>query len=906
MNYILEQSPRDNKFYKYLKLNNNLQCLIIKDDSESMCGACLNINVGSIYEKIDGLAHFLEHMVFMGSKKYPDTTNFMGSINKSGGETNASTGSTYTNYHFTINPENFLQTLDKFSQFFIDPLLNKKYVDKEINAVNSESEKNKLDDLWITQEILRTLAVEKHPINHYSCGTTETLTRDDIYDKLKEFHDTYYLAQYMGLIVYINKDIDLNNLIKQIEDTFGIIKYNDDKLINNFGDIIRNKDIVYYVPNKSEHKMSIVCQFKRVKKLIQSPYYFIKHLFSNQYEKSIYDFFLNKNYVVQSEISDIVTLDDYEVFTIEYELTDFGIENYEFIYNYVIEYLKYIIDKINIKDEHLRNIYDEMLQTNKNNYEFWEEDDIVSTITFLSHIILEDIKKEHLLSFDTHLVDFDTYCEVNKDILKDYKIGVSVGSKKFNKICNQKFPIYNTCYKIDKIINSKEISDDFTLPILNNYICYNLKVNNEVKQMTEPKLIPNDRFNSYYYGDKKFNIPIVDIKCIIKIPNILKSVETYVGMILYLNSAYSHINPLKNMATDAGYILVTRLEHDLLYIYISGYNENIKKVIEIIHNMLNTSFEKSHFKIARYNLMQTLLNVKHSSPLTQMNIKLDDTIYKKYYTPEEQLRVITNIDMKKCCEIFKANYNDCRVSILSCGNITEEEGDNLNNIMYNSLSLNKQIEIDLSESVNKINDYKKIVKFDNPDENNSVMTYNYKLFRIKKDLTSKWKSLLLFSRICNSILSYKYFYKLRTEEQLGYIVKTKILTIIDNYNYTCILQFLIQSPKVKCDELVNKTEKFIEEETDFILNKMSIEEYNHYVDGERSKLRKKFNNLSSLGAYFTNSLIDESNIFNINELLLEKLDKFSIDKFRKYFNKLIVNNNKKFILGIDGNDDISS
>ena len=67
-----------------VKLKNNLEIIIVSDKDETMCGACLNVNIGSTSETVPGLAHFLEHMLFMGSKKYPNTNNFMSSINKSG------------------------------------------------------------------------------------------------------------------------------------------------------------------------------------------------------------------------------------------------------------------------------------------------------------------------------------------------------------------------------------------------------------------------------------------------------------------------------------------------------------------------------------------------------------------------------------------------------------------------------------------------------------------------------------------------------------------------------------------------------------------------------------------------------------------------------------------------------
>ena len=176
----LEKSNNDKREYEYIKMENRLECVIIKDSNANMCGACLNVYIGSVNEKIDGLAHFLEHMVFMGSKKYPDSNDFMSSINKNGGKTNAYTSDTDTNYHFTIDPENFPVALDKFSQFFKDPLLKHEYIDREINAVDSEAKKNLLDDVWIQLELYKTLLEDSHPIKHFTCGDLDSLKIDNI------------------------------------------------------------------------------------------------------------------------------------------------------------------------------------------------------------------------------------------------------------------------------------------------------------------------------------------------------------------------------------------------------------------------------------------------------------------------------------------------------------------------------------------------------------------------------------------------------------------------------------------------------------------------------------------------------------------------------------------------------
>jgi insulysin len=899
----IEKSNNDKREYTYFTLDNKLQCLIIKDNDESMCGACLNIEVGSMLETVDGLAHFLEHMVFMGSKKYPQSNDFMGSINKSGGETNASTSNTFTNYYFTISPDKYLETLDKFSQFFIDPLLNQVYIDKEINAVNSESMKNVLDDNWISQEILRTLVNNIYPLNHYTCGTTKSLTIPNIYDKLLEFHNKYYLAQYMTLVIFINKDINMNDLTSQILNTFGIIKHTNEIITKKYGRILKSQQIVYYVPNKNENKLSIVFEFKKQKELLKAPYWFLKQIFSSQYKKSLYDHLLKKNYVMQSDINDIISLDDYDIFTVDFILTENGINNVQEIYSYVINYLKYIVNKINNKDEYLKKIYNEYLQTNKNNFKYWEDIDIIDTMTLMSHIMQEELPKEFLLSFDTHLYDFDEFCNFAKFILEDYNFSVSIGSKKYKDICTEKFPIYDVCYKVEDL-KLLDINIE-SLPIINDFVCYNLEFDKQIQQLKLPMQIDKykDKYNLFYYGDINFNIPNIDIKIIIKLPTILNNARTYVGMLLFLNSAYSHINPYKNMAADANYLINVRLEYDLLYIYISGYTQKIKKIIRVIKKMFLKDFKEKHYKIAHYQLIKSLKNINVSSPLTQMNILFEKNIYPKYFMPNEQLKEAENITMSECIEIFRNNFIKARTNILCSGNINSETAEYLSTKLYESLGIKENINdqnifninMDL---INYNTPYIKIIKSSNNEEKNNIMTYNYNLFTFRK-IGKKWESKILFARLCASLLSYKYFYSLRTEKQLGYIVRCKIVTVINNFNITCILQFTVQSPNTKTDKLIKLTDEFLKEQSNYIMNIMTEQEYKLYIKGERTKLQKKFTSLTSLNIYYTSALLDESFTFDLNTRLLNKLEYFNINKFRKYYNKYIMNNNNILILGID-------
>lgn len=64
------------------------------------------------------MAHFVEHMVFMGSEKYPDENDFDAFVSKHGGSTNACTDMEDTTFNFDIQRKHLRPALDRFAQFF--------------------------------------------------------------------------------------------------------------------------------------------------------------------------------------------------------------------------------------------------------------------------------------------------------------------------------------------------------------------------------------------------------------------------------------------------------------------------------------------------------------------------------------------------------------------------------------------------------------------------------------------------------------------------------------------------------------------------------------------------------------------------------------------------------------------
>ena len=107
-----------------IRLDNNLDVYLISNAERSFASASLNVGVGSLSDPFDarGTAHFLEHLLFLGTKSFPIPDEFMDHCKSLGGYSNAYTAPHNTNYHFKVRNDGLESTLERFAEFFIHPL----------------------------------------------------------------------------------------------------------------------------------------------------------------------------------------------------------------------------------------------------------------------------------------------------------------------------------------------------------------------------------------------------------------------------------------------------------------------------------------------------------------------------------------------------------------------------------------------------------------------------------------------------------------------------------------------------------------------------------------------------------------------------------------------------------------
>jgi insulysin len=206
-------SDSDHRSYRYLELPNHLRVLLISAPNTDKAAAALDVNVGSRQDPAErqGLAHFLEHMLFLGTDKYSNADEYQDFIAAHGGSHNAFTAFEHTNYFFDIDSAYLEPTLDRFARFFVAPLFSTEYVDREKHAVDSEYQANIQNDAHRELDVLREVVNPEHPFAKFSVGSLDTLAdrpEHPVRDDLLKFYQQNYSANLMTLVVIGREPLD--------------------------------------------------------------------------------------------------------------------------------------------------------------------------------------------------------------------------------------------------------------------------------------------------------------------------------------------------------------------------------------------------------------------------------------------------------------------------------------------------------------------------------------------------------------------------------------------------------------------------------------------------------------------------------------------------------------------------
>lgn len=208
----IRKSSKDPRQYQAIKLANDMTVLLVSDPQAVKSLSAIALPVGTL-ESPDsqlGLAHYLEHMILMGSKKYPQPENLTDFLKRHGGDHNASTASYRTAFYLEVENDALLPAVDRLADAIAEPLLDPASADMERHAVNAELTMARSTDNLRMGQIRAETMNPAHPGARFSGGNLETL-RDkpgsNLHQALTEFYHRYYSANLMVAVIYGNQPL---------------------------------------------------------------------------------------------------------------------------------------------------------------------------------------------------------------------------------------------------------------------------------------------------------------------------------------------------------------------------------------------------------------------------------------------------------------------------------------------------------------------------------------------------------------------------------------------------------------------------------------------------------------------------------------------------------------------------
>lgn len=209
--------------YKKTTLKSGLRIITAPMKDTQTATVFVMVGVGSRYEqdKERGISHFIEHMMFKGTKKRPNTQAIANELDAIGGEFNAFTGKSATAYYAKSDAKHLDKTLDVISDMYLNSKFNPKEIERERGTIIQEL--NMYEDMPMrsVEDVFETLLYGDQKLGREIIGTKETIQsvkRKDFVDYVKRF----YLAN--DTVVCVAGKIDEEKVIKRIENLFSKIK----------------------------------------------------------------------------------------------------------------------------------------------------------------------------------------------------------------------------------------------------------------------------------------------------------------------------------------------------------------------------------------------------------------------------------------------------------------------------------------------------------------------------------------------------------------------------------------------------------------------------------------------------------------------------------------------------------
>jgi len=871
-------SPNDKRQYRHVQLSNKLDVLLISDPQADKSAASLDVYVGSYQNPKDreGLAHFLEHMLFLGTEQYPEPGEYQTFIAEHGGNHNAGTGLEHTNYFFDIDAQYLEQALDRFAPFFHSPNFDAKYVDRERNAVESEYRLKIKDDGRRQWDVLQEQVDASHPMSKFTVGNLETLA--DLKDRpvraeLLELYQQYYSANLMKLVVLGTESLD--QLEAMVVPRFSAIANYDTEVEIHGSQLISEKKLPLLIevePLKELREISISFQLPKMKPYWRiKPAQYLAALIGHEGQGSLLQLLKDQGWA--ESLSAGAGLEDRSssLFSIDIGLTPEGYKQRKQLTRLVFAWIETVRSN---GIEAWR--YDERASLAAMAFRFQEKQNSMGYVSSLASLMHQyptaDVLRGGYVmeSYDQQLIKQ----VAGRLIPENCFIMLTAPEVTANQVSKR----YQVPYKVTAI-DAAEVEQwqnpesvaALALSPKNPYIPASLDLLSGSEAESPAPLSNAQGLLSWHMPDSRFGVPKASIVASLGTDK-TQTIQGLAMAELYLDIVRDQLNASSYPATEAGLNFALGASAQGLTVNVAGYSDKQPVLLrDVLHALKQPVWNQTRFDQLKQKRLRQLANFQREYPFRQVISGLYSMLTGRW-TPLQKAPVVEAVTMEQVKKFASSLLTSMELKLLISGNHNQQVAEDIQRQFIQSFTL---MQIDNPSHIAKLTAGS--VQGQVPVDHEDAVSVLY--FQATDDSLQQRAATSLVAEM----LSAPFYNSLRTEKQLGYVVSA----FASHQGPVPGLAMLVQSPVADEQQLRAEFEGFINDYGETVAG-LSADDLSRYQDSLLSSLEEKPKNLAEMNGRFMESLALGYRDFDFRAQLAAAIRQVDIATLQQAFQQLLV------------------
>ena len=843
---IPKVSPFDDRDYRVLTLENGLQALLVSDPEADKAAASMNVRVGSAQDPDDlqGLAHFLEHMLFLGTEPYPQSDAYQQYISDNAGSHNAFTAQQDTNYFFDIEPSALPGALDRFSEFFLSPLFNADHLESERNIVHSEYMARIRDESRRENDVLNQLLNPDNPTTGFAVGSRDTLADPEgeatLRERVIDFYHRYYDANVMNLAVVAPQPLD--ELEALVVERFADIPDHDLSAPTIDAPLIDPDTLPRYVERQSlQDRRQLRFYFPipdPTDEYRTKPTQLIAHLLGDEGDGSLLAV-LREAGLADGLSAGVGRGDGNEaLFTVSISLTPAGAERLDDIEATLFAAIEQIR-----ADGLAEWRYDEQKSLSEQAFRFQQhgapQQEATRLAMSLSRYPVEDVQYAAYRMDGMDSERQQRYLDaLTQDNMLRFYSAPDVESDTIS-------PWFNTQWKEQPPTAIGQALSGLALPEPNPFIASDLTL--QGGQDEQPTaLIETPTFTAWHMQDSRFNTPSVEWRVSLQHPSASYSAEEAVLTRLLAGWLNDSLNEPLYPARIAGQSFSAYAHARGMTLSFSGWRDGQTPLIEqALEQLQQADISTGAFERVRYQLQREWRNAPQASLTGQASRALGEALLTPQWSTAELLEASQRLE-KRHLENFRRRFlDDLYIDAMAVGNLNAEQAQEQANLIRGALTPRLTRDDIPPLTPLEVSSESEILHPHSTREESLVLRYLQ-----GRDTSVEEQARL---SVLAQWLDTPFYQQLRTEEQLGYIVNAGYSPMLEAPG----ISLIVQSPDVDSSTIAERMDAFMEA-AEARLNTLSNGELAAHRQAVHDRLNQRDTSLPSMtNRYWQATALDE-------------------------------------------------